>query len=300
MSAADNKNKSALARSWAWCKANPHFVVACVLFGVTAIGWSLAVELLEWATHKEPVPWPEAVVVDHATFRNISLPTTIGPFKRVEDGVFQKNENGTPKFDGKPDGEHILDDEVLEPLGVGSYLDKQRVKDRCSNWYVSRVYEDTRKDSKYRFWRLGVYYYTGGQDLVPHVGEVCLAAGGAVIIGATEVRFSGFNVPDPWNGSIAFRRTISEKESRKYVQYHVFSLNGKPENNRLTVRGKLAVPWVRHSYFAKIEFAPNSEIKDSFEADDDAEEFMRHILPVVLKSLPTSEDIKRLDETKKK
>jgi len=297
MSTADNKNKSV----WTWCKANPHFVVACVLFGVTAVGWTLAVELLEWATHKEPVPWPEGVLVDDTTFRNISLPTTIGPFKRVEeDGIFYRKEDGSPKLDGEPDGEHILDDEILEPLGVGSYLDKQRVKKRCSNWYVSRVYEDTRKDCAYRYWRLGVYYYTGGQDLVPHVGEACLVAGGATILHPSNITFDIPAARNPWDKSLTFRRTPSERKSRKYVQYHVFSLNGKPESNRLTVRGKLAVPWIRHSYFAKVEFAPNSEIKDNAKADAAAEEFIRHILPVVLKSLPTSEDIKQLDETKKK
>ena len=59
----------------------------------------------------------------------------------------------------------------------------------------------------------------------------------------------------------------------------------------------LSLPWVRHSFFAKIQFSPigGGEVKDIAEADREAQEFLSHVLSGVMAMLPTASDVERLD-----
>ncbi len=308
MNKADNQDKAPISRAWLWCTANRHFMVAAIILGLTAAGWGVAIDLLQWATHKEPVPWPDCVIVDDATFRNVSFPTKLGPYVRAEDGQLDRNADLTPKKDGRPDGELILDETVMEPLKIGTWLDKSRIAERRSNWYLSRIYIDTRKNKRarrYLQWRVNVTYYTGGLDKVPHVPDACLVAGGATIVDASDVKFSVLAARRPWDEPVTFGRTLYERHDRQnqqtvqYVQYYAFSLNGEPEANRLTVRRKLAYPWVRYCYFAKIQFGPLSPITNSEEADAAANEFLNYLLPEVLQTLPSSKDVSKLNSARK-
>ena len=303
MSTSDKKRASSAARVGSWCAANKHFVIAAIILGVTAAGWGLAIEWLHWVTEKEPIPWAQAVKVDPGTFQNTTLATKFGPFERAEDGDLDFNPNGTPKKDGNPDGETVLDDTIMEPLGIGTWLDERRWEQRCSNWYVSRVYIDRRKKpgERFRLWRLGVFYYTGGRDPVPHVGENCLTAAGATIVrsGSGRRDFHVKSDKPAWNGPVAFRRTEYASGQRHYVQYYVFSMNGLPQNDRLFVRGQLTKPWVRHTYFTKIEFAPLMEMHDGEESDRAAQEFVEYAMPKILDSLPSEKDVERLKAVKR-
>lgn len=302
----------------AWCGANRHFVAAALILALSTGGWYFAIEYWDITLLKKPVPWPKDVgpwadvVVDPKTFQNISLPVAFGKnekdntpiFVRAQDGELNKNEDGRAILDGVPDGEIMLIDEVRQSLKMGTALDKDRIGERRSNWYVCRAYIDTRKKSNdpFRVWRLNVYYYTGVRDQIPHVGEVCLVAGGATI---TESSSEEFTVPDcprsPWNKPLSFRRTRWEAENKsdgkwcQYVQYYIFSMNDEPFNDRLKVRFKLMWPWVKHSYYAKIEFLPARPITDIDEADAAAREFARAFLPHVIAALPTSQTIDELD-----
>ncbi|MBC8372348.1 MAG: hypothetical protein H8E53_02050 [Planctomycetes bacterium] len=50
-----------------------------------------------------------------------------------------------------------------------------------------------------------------------------------------------------------------------------------------------------YNYFAKIQFHSLNEIENLDEAKQAAEEFVKYMLPEVLKVLPMPEDIKRLE-----
>ncbi len=277
----------------------------CVIAGLvllTATGWWLfAKNVLQWALRKEPVPWPALVTVG-ADFRLMSLPSVIGSFVRARDGELTGG-----KKDGTPDGENIVQDNVLETLGVGTKWDKGRRKQRCSNWYVSRVYRDARvreRNGPYRYWELHVTYYTGAMDTVPHVPGVCLQQAGASILGITEVDFNVPTARDGWNKRFKVNRTRYERQNpgrlERFVhsQYSVFSLNGLPEHDWKKVRLELTNPLVRHSYFASIQFSPKYPVKDLDECDKKAEEFLNIVLPRVLEALPTREDVERCSSEK--
>ena len=278
-----------------------HFFVAVAVLFVAAAGWELAVRGLKLALAKMPMPWPKGVIVDEEDFYLKSLPSRLGHYVLVGDGEM------SGKRDGHPDGIILLREENRGTLGVGGKLDEDHVHQRRSNWYCMRVYRDERTvGNKVRLWRLDVTYYTGGVDPVPHIPEVCVKAGGATLLSSEKVNFYVPVAPRPWDEPVQFVRTQyetwdDEKQATvRYVQYYVFNLNGRPENSREKVRGILANPFgYKHSFFAKIQFAPWGAVGDPKETDRKAEDFVRNFLPSVLQQLPTREDVERMDATEK-
>lgn len=274
-----------------------HFGIAVFLLAGSAAGFQYTVETLKWVTQKESVPWPQWVVVDPEILRWENLPEQLGDrFFLAEDGEF----GGEP--DGLADGELLLEPDVLDSLGIASSWDKARAKDRRSNWHVVRIYRDAKRPpgDPLRYWRLGVYYYTGSLDLVPHVPERCLVAGGATLEDSKEIKFSILHAKKPWNDPVPFRRTrykvadALKLHSSQYVQYYTFSLNGEPESSWEKVRLHLAKPWVKYCYFSKLQFAPLFPVDDLEEADQAAKELMNYFLPVILRALPMPSDIEAL------
>ena len=300
---ADKRDNGATAQVLSWCRDNRHFlaaglIVACTAVAVRAVGW----------TEKLPVPWPEGVRVGE-DWRLESPPLDkIGPFELERgDGVVRKR-------DGKPDGEVVLRSADLKALGIGTSYDSDRYPHGSSNWYVARIYRDTRRRAPdrrrhdpYSHWQLEVYYYTGIRDKAPHIPERCLLAGGVTIVSSGGSEFEAPRCPGPWNRT-TFRRTVYERSvgnmARPFqgVEYYVFSLDGKPTNTPEAVRLHLANPLVRYCYFAKIQFSPAGigGIRDLNEADSRAQEFVKHFLPEVLKVLPTTEAVGRLGSGKQK
>jgi hypothetical protein len=292
-----------LAAALSWCRANRHFLAAAVLLGSAAIGWSVAVRVLKIVTRKEAVPWPAGVAVDEE-FGMTSLPEKLGPYEFVAaDGEIHRDPaTGQPVKDGRPDGDVSVDEETMELLKIGTSTDEKNLPERKSNWLAIRQYRDSRVPPRqpFRYWRAEIYYYTGGGDLVPHIPEICGPAGGAVHLGSDSVQVSLPGTPGPWGGGpVEFRQARFQKTelngtTSQYVQYYVFSLNGRPESSRNVVRLKLTSPFVRHAYFAKIQFAPLGPVVDQREADKAAKEFARHFLPEALKVLPMPADMERL------
>jgi len=237
-------------------RGNPHFLLSVVLLACT---W-MAIAAIGWI-EKLPVRWPEGVEVNEDWRMVAGLATKFGPFEREE-----------------KDGERIIQENIFADLGLGTSLDKQRRPNRCSNWYVSRIYRDTRiKDPRanpYTYWRLDVYYYTGLRDTVPHVPEICLQAGGVRVISSSTVALKVSALDYPWYAP-AFRRTLYENYNDKAlawikgVEYYIFSVNGVPFSDRNKVRWKLSSPLVTYCYFAKIQFSPigGGGVKDPAEAD---------------------------------
>jgi hypothetical protein len=274
-----------------------HFFIAAGLMTITAVGWQAAVRWLGVVTQKQAVAWPDHVTVSD-DFRLRSLPETIGPYELLR---------GPEDKPGEPMGEHILPKDVRETLGVGSGYDEARFPYRKSNWYVSRIYVDTRiapQSSPYWAWNVQMTYYTGGMDTVPHVPEVCLVAGGASLTGGGQVTAHVPQARSPWDEPFELNRTTytSEKDeglvtvTNQHVQYYVFSLNGVPENDWKDVRLELTLPWVRRCYFGKIQFAPLGAVQSEAVADEKAREFLRTCLPEFLKAFPTPEQVAEAGE----
>lgn len=280
-----------------WFSANRHFLIAVALL----VGMGLATVAVGWIV-KYPIPWPQVVTVD-AGLRLLTLPEALPPdlpryVKVNEDGYYYS------KKDGQIDGERVFDKKLKRALGMGTSYDRDRYPHRRSNWYVSRIYEDKwvkDKRDPYRFWRLDVYYYTGLRDKVPHIPDICLEAGGARILGSQETQMSVPALAKPWREldiqRIHYEFELPQGGRLQRVDYYVFSYNGGPQTNRLTVRALLANPLEKHNYFAKIQFSPAgyAGINSVDEANGAAREFLRAALPDVLKMLPTSADIRGLD-----
>ena len=299
MSAAETKASRSGSPVAHWCLINRHFLIAALILAIATGGWSAVVHFLQWATLKEPVPWPVGVEVEAKTFRNLTLPTKFGLYYRrleTKDGIRTKA--------GPLDGEQILEESVMEQLEIGTARDKRNIAKRRSNWYVSRIYLDTRKNrapGSALLWQLDVTQYTGGLDKVPHVPEFCVQAGGARLKGSTRLEFSAPGAREGWRRP-AVRRVLytrtNKGQTEQLVQYYTLSVNDEMVTNRLTVRRKLTYPWARHCYFAKIQFAPLGPVRDIDATDRAAEEFMKQFLPDVLRTLPTAQAIDRLNSPK--
>ncbi len=277
------------------------FLASTAILVVAAIGWPVAVNALGVWFVKSPVPWTDAVDVDPATWKNVSFPKTLGEqYEMVTaDGMLYREK------DGIPDGDQPHEDDILDLLKIGTALDKERIDDRASNWYVSRVYENAEAPPRQfdRFWHLAIEYYTGGIDTVPHVPEICLVAGGASAARSETIDVEIPELPAPWNEGFRLRRGIYEfvdprtAATSQYVQYYVFSLNGRPEVDRNVVRFELTLPWVRYAYFAKVQFGPRGAVADVDQADRAAREFLKAAMPEVLNALPSRQDVVALQET---
>jgi len=265
--------------------ANAGWIHFCLVAGfllIVTIGWSLAMDKLGYWLRKEPVPWPAKVRVNAKTFQNTSLARRFGPYRMVKEN------------------EHA--DDLLSTLKIGSALDERRYDRRESNWYVLRIYEDTREpeNSPYRYWYLDVVFYTGGEVTVPHVPDICVQAGGARPTGRDLLQVPVPQAPEPWRSqtplvALGYERYY-QGYSQELVQYYLFCVNGLPESSRDRVRLRLTNPTWRYVYYAKLQFFPQGSVGTRKQANRKAEEFLRYCLPAVLEQLPTPADIETLYE----
>lgn len=301
-----------------------HFAVVATILGIFAIGVNPLLDepllkLVGWVLQKSPVPWPDKVTVDSTTMRNTSLAKVIGPYRRVEaDGLLDwqdvtddsgrvmRNPNGTvrrePVYDGEPDGERIFDDELLESLKINTQLDEARYPDRTSNWYVSRIYEDTRPGRQHRLWGLDVYYYTGNADTVAHVPQICGEAGGGRASEPVVKQAETENLPEAWSQwkEFGFHLIVIERMTDEGLQhnrqYYIFCTNGQQGLDRITdVRLRLADPTKEYVYFMKAQWYPYGESLSPEATDAEAREFIETILPEVLSQVPTAETLDALE-----
>jgi len=294
----NRKETGAVGGKSRWNRGMVHFLIAAGILILAASGWEVIIKGFKIPLDKKAVPWPANVQVNATDFYLESLPEKLGHYVLAQDGELFEG-----KKDGVPDGLVILKKDVMETLGVGTGFDKKRYPARESNWYFASIYVDQRRkgNDPFRYWQLEITYYTGGLDLVPHVPDICLVAGGATLLGNSKAMFTIPTAPAPWDEPLTFVRVGYELpddlklSSQRYVQYYIFSLNGQPETSRNTVRLKLANPFgSSYSYFAKIQFAPRGAVTDTAQADAAAEEFLLNVLPSVLAQLPLPREIEEL------
>lgn len=261
-----------------------HFGIAAGFLLVMSIGWPVIKSALGVIVRKEPIPWPEKVTIDKLSFQNTSLPDSFGPYKLYEER------------------EHKAD--VLETLKIGTTLDSQRYKKHLSNWYLTRVYEDTReaKNSQYRYWVLDIVFYNGGETTVPHVPDICAVSGGARLTGEEFIEITCPDAPSPWNEKFSFKALYYERAEYagrfEQAQYYLFDVNGEPEVSRDMVRLTLTSLALRHIFYAKIQFYIPAPIRDRKKANAKAKEFLEACMPAVLKEFPTKADIDMLSKKK--
>lgn len=288
-------------------RGNFHFLLAAGILVIATTAWYSVIQAKGWWPLKKPVPWPvreEVVDGKKAVWRMevspdsrwLNMAADCPPFRKLQRSDF-------PDGDKDVDGEQIYNSSILSSLNISGSLTASQLAARSSNWYMSRLYVDTRKErgaSSLPIWHLDVTYYTGSMDLVPHTPEACLLAGGRKVVDSSPVVFRT-KVDGPWsrwwNGRVKFQRVVSvdTKRNTRSSDYYVFSFNGRPETSRLTVRRELTYPWVKHCYFAKIQFVSRTgQYADQEASDKAAEEFAGSILPEVLKALPTPDDVERL------
>lgn len=317
-----DKSQDTAAPDGAWrlivrTVCDTHFLVAGAIVLLAAVAWSSIVEGMQLVTEKSPVTWPARVEVNDK-FIMTSMPNKMGPFEFVStDGEidFSPKKQDFIK-DGRPDGEGDFDlqGDLMESLGIGTPTDEGNLALRRSNWLTIRTYRDNRRPpgDPLRYWRLEVYYYTGGVDLVPHVPEICIQAAGAKWVGTTPLPVEIEGAESPWDKNTAFQRALFQQIDNNgaaissFVQYYIFSLNGLPATNRNEVRLALGSLFIRHAYFAKVQFAPAPVVQrtsrgltyrlpDPAEADPAAVDFVKHFMPHVLKMLPMPQDVAKLD-----
>jgi hypothetical protein len=278
--------------------ADKHFVIAAVILAITAAGWGAATRWLQLTTLKNPVPWPTSLAVG-SDFRVLSLSggkglDELGPFKRLRpnDELIEADANFS--------NWEIIKRTDLETLRIGTAVDEDRYAGRKSNWYMVRYYNDTRPAAAIRVWRLELYYYTGEADTVPHIPDICAQAGGASILSSDTVAWQVPAAPDPWaKRDVPFHRTQYQlADGRKSSAYYTFSMNGVFSDSRTWVRWELLNPFLRYAYFAKVQFSPASGSALPEETDRAAEEFMRLALPELLRALPSSQDVKALEQAR--
>jgi len=267
-----------------------HFAVAAGVLLVVGVGWNAVAGIIGIYLAKDPVPPPERVQTDQ--HRLVSFPQRVGPYVVAADGeLFLDRRTGLPIRDGQPDGISTFPDDVLETLGTARHE---------LNWYYSGIFRDTRPQRSGRYLRMDVTYYTGLLDAVPHVPTNCIVAGGGTILRdqSKPIVVSIPAAPEPWRRITVYRTAYQVSASAFQgvsAQYHVFSMNGTPTHDRFAVRMKLGLPWVKYAYFAKIQVAPLRPEASLEETDRVCLEFIRVVLPEVLKYLPSEADVRRLE-----
>lgn len=259
------------------------FLVATAILLTCALTWGIAVRRMGIVLIKSPIPWPEGCVVG-SDFRLLSLPKVLGRYEMV------------------PGSDEPIPKETLEQLKIGTSFDKMRLDDRTANWYVRRRYRDIEADpnnpTPYDAWYIDVYFYNGGADSVPHIPERCRMVAGISGIQSSKVDMdlATAPLPDAWSPTVPVQRIIYSQElgmtTATRSEYYTFALNGRPESNWMFVRAKMKDIWTEHCYFAKIQFGPAGPgIVDPEESDRQAREFLRDVLPAVLKNLPSVADV---------
>lgn len=279
------------------------FIGLCLALLISTWQLEPMMNALGRALVKKPVPWPAGVVINPKTFQNDSLPLEIGPFKIVGDGMIPDRNQKITK-DGKPDGIMEIKKQVLDSLGIGTPLDKIRIKDRESGWYLKRIYEDTRPGSNIQFWQIDITYYTGTADKVPHVAEVCGSSEGNAIAYKQDDKITLKGLPAPWDQFVLRHVELENKKSgKRSTVFYFFDVNGNPATNRYDVRGQLANPFNEYVFFAKVSFNPylreGADRPGKSEYKKAAVEFLQQTLPAILTQLPDKKAIQQLKNGRK-
>ena len=249
------------------------------------------------------VPWPQGVRVSEG-FRLLAFPAQVGPYSLVADGKLDRNGSGSQKLDGLPDGEIILGDEVTWLLGISTPKRPEAWTERRSNWYLARVYEDTRPNSAYRYWRLFVCYYTGELDIpgsLPDLASTprlpwCWRSDRFLDSAKMVFRLrTGFPAWEGPTSCCRVRVRRSDKERTwQIADYVIAILNGEPVDSWGAGQREMKIASSKPCYLGRVQVAPVGPVQDWPETDRAAKEFLRHVMPAVLCTMPSADQMDEL------
>lgn len=226
--------------------AQPDFVLAFAILGVSAVGLNVCTDYLRLHYRKEAVPM-RVEALDGAD----GIPARLGNWVQV---------SRDKAFD--PDLEHIL--------GTRKYVDRTYVNaaaDPALNLASLATLSDSEREAAVgrvqaehpeAVVHIGIFYYTGLVDTVAHIPERCYIADGFDVTnyGVQSGRRLG-KTADGADRVLDFRYIDFEDQSgrnrvAKNVAY-LFHVNGHYESDPLGVRRRLQNLFERYGYYAKVE-----------------------------------------------
>ncbi len=175
------------------------------------------------------------------------------------------------------------DTRLLKPVDRDAVL-KMSIEDR-DKFYFARRGEMLRG----RVY-LGITYYTGGTDTVPHVADRCYVADGFkpstydVVTWPVLPRASD-EAKNTQVRLINFIDQIDSQQRRPVQVAYFFQVNGAYEQDPVFgVRRRLSSLLQRRAYFAKIEV--RTDLENSLEAAPIVKDFLQYAMPEVERVLP--------------
>ncbi len=255
---------------------SPAFVIALVLLVGSAISLNVVMGAVKGFLIKKPVPLRQPL---------FGLSERFGPYR-------------IHMIRGKKHKEPRLSPDIEKALGTKNY--------------ISWIFEDTRKDpdDPGHLMRLHLAYYTGSIDVVPHVPERCIFAGGSQRAmqstrtfqinnpllspavgdqaeGYTAVASLGQQVhlPDDEVPLRVIRFLDPREKVAPFVVTYVFAANGMFMSRAEEVRLQAFNLTDEYAYFCKIEVWPLGvgEIDKAVELTGD---FLSYALPEIMVCLP--------------
>lgn len=229
------------------------------------------------------VPWPQGLRVSE-DLRLLTFPAQVGPYSLV------------------PDGEIILGDHLTRILGVSTPGRPQAWAERRSNWYLARVYEDARPDSAFRYWRLLLCYHTGELDIPPPLPDLASTPRlpwrkrSDRFLDSAKLVFRLRTGLPAWEGPTSCCRVRQRRSDMErtwqIAQYDIAILNGEPVDSwGATARREMKITSSKPRYLGRVEVAPWGPVRDWPEADQAAKEFLRHVMPAVLRTMPSADQM---------
>ena len=250
----------ALRRALPRVLAQPAFLAAVVLLGVSAVGLNAATEALRLHFRKLPVP----LSVPRLDDAKQGIPTKLGAWVQVS-------------IDEPLDAD-IQEVLATEEFVFRDYVDTRRVSAADVAWFTGKPGDERgRKLAEIQMRdpaavvRLAVTYYTGLVDTVPHVPERCYVADGYEPAVEPETRQATLGTTATGAPRavkyryLQFQDTTGAGRVDREVAY-LFHVNGAYESSDVGVRARLANLLQRHGYFAKVEVMTSTRTRDAARA----------------------------------
>ena len=285
---------NAIFRSMKRLLAQPDFVVAAVLLGVSALTLNFATSALKLHFQKQPVPLRVAALDDPKD----GIPETLGKWMLV---------SRDKPLD--PDMEHIL--------GTQKYLNRDYVDTSILGDQISALkgmtpdelavalasIEQTHPEAVLH---VGMFYYTGLVDTVAHIPDRCMIADGYDVASYETIEPAKLGTySDGRDRKLSFRyiafddQTGRGRTSRNVA--YLFHVNGHYESDPLGVRRSLQNLLERYGYYAKVELMTVTPARgaesDPFHHElhekslSAMEDFLSAALPEVERCLPDWEKV---------
>jgi hypothetical protein len=257
--------------------ANPHFIVALVILGISAIGLNAATQMLQLHFKKIPVALRHELDDPEG-----GMAERIGPWQMVS--LDAPLDAETETMLGTK--EYVFRDYVDTRKVSKSDLDEFNEKSPSERQQLVRVLQQRHPEAVIN---IAVTYYTGLVDTIPHVPEICYVADGYVP--TKPPADYDWAIPSPLltDGQklpvrfISFDDQTPTQRLRRNVAYF-FQTQGVYEANPTLVRLHLQALTQRANYFAKVELM--NQVADHDRAVAMMQDFLTAALPDVERCLP--------------